>query len=298
MAVAGGVRGVCGVLAGGWRYPVFEFVPKSQRVDIALAMFTFKVDVSGATGGLKEFRRMLPYIAANTLTGLGQATHAQMPAELNRRFDRPTAFTLKAARVKFANSRDLRSTVGFPESSDAAGRGRTEFMRPGAYGAASRRQKRSEYMLSKKGWLPPGWITVPGSYAKRSLLDAHGNIPGSIYKQLVNSLQIKSGGKAVSKASQRRAAGMGVAAEFFAVAPGANTLGRNRGYLPSGVYRRTRKGLQQYLLFIKRAGYEKRIDLKDTATAVAKVQGAAIVRTAFAEVRQRFAAQASKRAGR
>lgn len=281
-----------------WRYSHFEFVPKTQAVDIALAMFTFKVDVSRATGGLKEFRRMVPYVAAKTLSGLGEATHAQMPAELSRRFDKPTAFTLKAARVKFANKNELRATVGFPESRDTAGRGRTEFMRPGAYGAASRRQKRSEYMLSKKGWLPPGWITVPGSYAKRSLLDAHGNIPGSIYKQLVNSLQIKKGGKAVSKASQRRAASLGVDAEFFAVAPGANALGRNKGYLPSGVYRRTRKGLQQYLLFVKKASYEKRIDLKDTALAVAKVQGALIVRNAFAEVRTAFVASAAKRAAR
>lgn len=288
--------------SGGRGGVAFEFRKKIGAVDIALAMFTFKVDASKAVGGLKEFRRMVPYVAAKVLTGLGQATHANVPAELQRRFDNPTAFTLKAARVTFAKKDDLRSTVGFPDSEDRSGRGKTEFIRPGAFGASSRRQKRSEYMLSQKGWLPPGWITVPGSHAKRSLLDAHGNIPGSIYKQLVNSLQIKKGGKAVSKASQRRAAALGVASEFFAVAPGANALGRNKGYLPSGVYRRTRKGLQQYLLFVKRAGYEKRIDMGEMARAVAKVQGQAIVNAAFAEVRQAFAARAAsyaaKRAGR
>lgn len=268
-------------------------------MDIALAMFTFKVDASRAVSGLKEFRAMVPYVAAKTLSGLGQATHMQVPTEMQRRFDRPTAYAMKAARVKFATKAELRSTVGFPDSEDASGKGRNEFIRPGALGSSSRRQKRTEYLLSRKGWLPSGWITVPGSHAKRTLLDAHGNIPGSIYRQIINVLQIRyNKPKAVSKASQRRAAGMGVDAEFFAVAPGANTLGRNGGYLPAGVYRRTRKGLQQYLLFVKRAAYTKRLDLKATGMAVAKIQGQAIVNAAFSEVRQRFAAQASKRAGR
>lgn len=266
-------------------------------------MFTFKVDASKAIGGLKEFQRMVPYVAAKTLTGLAEAVQAQLPDELQRKFDRPTAFTLKAARVKRATKTELEAQVGFPESQDTSGRGRNEFIRPGAMGASSRRQKRTEYLLTKAGWLPPGWVTIPGSYAKRSLIDAYGNIPGGIYKQIINVLQIRyNKPKPISKASQRRAAAMGVNAEFFAVPPGPNNLGRNKGYLPSGVYRRTRTGLQQYLLFIKRAGYEKRLDLGDTAKAVARIQGQAIVNTAFAEVRQAFAARAAsyanKRAGR
>ena len=262
-------------------------------------MFTFKIDTSRATGGLKELRRMLPWVAAKTLSGLAQAVNEQLPDTLRRRFDKPTDFTIKASRVKLANTQNLRAAVGFPQSQDASGKGKNEFLRPGAFGASSRRQKRSEYMLTQKGWLPSGWITVPGSHAKRELLDQHGNIPGAIYKQLVNSLQIKRGGKAVSKASQKRAARLGVANEFFAVPPGTNNLGRNGGYLPAGVYRRTRKGLQQYLLFIKRAAYEPRLNMRDTAMAVAKVQGQAIVNAAFAaEIRQRIAYLASKGAAR
>ena len=289
------------MVLGGWRgvaYSQFEFVPKTQAMDIAPAMFTVKIDSARAINGLKEFRAMVPYVAANTLTELGRATQERMPTVLQRRFDRPTPYTLRSVRVDFANKTKLRSVVGFPDSEEASGKSKNEFMRPGALGTTSRRQKRSEFMLSQKGWLPPGWITVPGSHAKRALLDAHGNIPGSVYKQMVNSLQIKKGGKAVSKASQKRAARLGVANEFFAVAPGANTLGRNGGYLPAGVYRRTAKGLQQYLLFIKRASYEKRVDMRQVGIETAQQKGQAIVQAVFRDVQQKFAAYASKRAGR
>jgi len=261
-------------------------------------MFTFTVKTDAAGKALKEFRAMLPYVAANTLTELGRATQDRMPTELQRRFDRPTPYTMRSVKVEFANKTKLRSVVGFPASEEASGKGKNEFIRPGALGTSSRRQKRSEFMLTQKGFLPAGWVTVPGSYAKRSLLDAHGNIPGSIYKQMVNILQIKRGGKAINKASQRRAASLGVQTEFFAVAPGTNKLGKNGGYLPAGVYRRTRKGLQQYLLFVKRASYEKRIDMRQVGIDTAQQKGRAIVQAVFRDVQQKFAAYASKRAGR
>lgn len=261
-------------------------------------MFTFTVKTDAAGKALKEFRAMLPYVAANTLTELGRATQDRMPIELQRRFDRPTPYTMRSVKVEFANKTKLRSVVGFPASEEASGKSKNEFIRPGALGTSSRRQKRAEYLLTQKGYLPAGWISVPGSHAKRSMLDGHGNLPGSIYKQIIQSLQIRSNGRAVSKASQRRAASLGVASEFFAVQPGTNKLGRNGGWLPAGVYRRTRKGLQQYLLFVKRASYEKRIDMRQVGIDTAQQKGRAIVQAVFRDVQQKFAAYASKRVGR
>lgn len=261
-------------------------------------MFTVTINTNATGKALKEFRAMLPYVAASTLTELGRATQDRMPTVLQRRFDKPTPYTMRSVRVEYANKNKLRSVVGFPQSEDASGRSKNEFIRPGALGTSSRRQKRTEYLLTQKGFLPAGWITVPGSHAKRTLLDGFGNIPGSIYKQIIQSLQIRPKGRAVSKASQRRAASMGVASEFFAVAPGANKLGKNAGYLPSGVYRRTRKGLQQYLLFVKRASYEKRLDMRQAGIETAQEKGVAIVQAVFRDVQQKFAAYASKRVGR
>lgn len=263
-------------------------------------MFTFTVRTAPASDALKkEFRAMIPYVAAKTLTGLGGAVFARMPGELQKRFDQPTSYTLKSVRHEFANKAKLRSAVGFPQSQDASGKSKNEFMRPGAQGTSSRRQKRTEFLLSKQGWLPPGWITVPGSHAKKALLDPSGNIPGSIYKQIINVLQIRyNKPKPISRASQRRAASLGVEREFFAVAPGTNALGRNRGYLPAGVYRRTKKGLLQYLLFVKRAAYDQRIDMREVGMTVAKEMGQAIVVTAFSDVRAAFAAKRASRAGK
>jgi hypothetical protein len=103
-------------------------------------------------------------------------------------------------------------------------------------------------------------------------LDGYGNMPGQYYRQIIRSLQLKTSvnklAKPVSAQSMKRAAKMGVENEFFAVVPGANSLGRNGGWLPSGVYKRQGAGgrvLLQYLMFVRKASYKQRLDMKAEA---------------------------------
>lgn len=224
------------------------------------------IDARAATEGLNDMaRHQVPFIVSKFLNLLGNAGERQLQTRLPQVFDRPTAFTMKGIFVKPATKATPEVEIYFPESSEAGGKGSREYIRPGADGAGARHQKKTEYLLARMGFLPPGWITLPG---KAISLDGYGNMSGAYYKQIIRALGIKNTkgpAKPVSAASGRRAARMGVASEFFAIAPGVNTLGRNGGNLPAGVYRRRgRHGerLEQYLRFARKASYKKRLNLE------------------------------------
>src|SRR3990172_1781768 len=91
---------------------------------------------------------------------------------------------------------------------------------------------------------------------------------------MVRNKQSKAQGiKPIPAASPRRAKRMQVANEFFAVSPGRNTLAKGGGWLPPGVYKREGAGghtLRQYLKFVRKAGYRKRLDVEAEAAAAVK----------------------------
>lgn len=236
-----------------------------------------EVDFKDVTDSLTDMeQRQVPFVMAKTLSALAGDARAHLIKQLPVAFDRPTPFTQRGVFTKAATKTTPAAEVYFPESQAAQGRATREYIRPGAQGTPARAQKKTEYLLTRMGLLPAGWVTTPGTYiTKNNKLDSYGNMPGSYYKQIIRSLGIKNTkgpAKPASMASQRRAARMGVQTEFFAVAPGLNTLGKNGGYLPSGVWKRSGKNgrdLQQYLKFIKKASYRARIDvLKEVEAAV------------------------------
>lgn len=260
--------------------------------------FDLKIDASDALELVqRQLPAAMPYVKAAFLTGLAKNVQGRLTAQIPVAFDRPTPFTQRSAWVKAATKSAPLAEVYFPESDDGAGRNKREYIRPGAQGAAARRQKKTEYLLSAMGLLPSGWVTVPGSYCARRL-DGYGNMPGSYYKELIRGLRIKNTrgpAKPVSAASSKRAARMGVAFEFFAVSPGANSLGRHGGYLPSGVYKRSGKGgrdLLQYLKFVKKASYRPRLDVVKHSRAEVTASANAEFSRAWAGVIGRFAARA------
>lgn len=216
----------------------------------------------------------MPFLAAKTLTGIAQDVTAHLKAKLPQAFDRPTPFTQRGVFMKAAEKNRLTAEVYFPDSQEQQGKATREYIRPGTEGAVARQQKKTEYLLTRMGYLPAGWVTVPGRYIMASKLDGYGNMPGSYYKQIIRALRIKNTrgpAKPVSAASARRAARMGVDAEFFAVSPGANKLARGGGWLPPGVYKRTGPGgrnLVQYLKFVRKASYKQRLDIEAEAKQV------------------------------
>lgn len=235
-----------------------------------------KVDYKDVTASLNDLaQRQVPFVLAKTLTALAGDARAHLIKKLPMAFDRPTPFTQRGVFTKAAQKTTLAAEVYFPESQPEQGKAQREYIRPGAQGSSARSQKKTEYLLTRMGYLPAGWVTTPGSYIAQGKLDSYGNMPGSYYKQIIRSLGIKNTkgpAKPPSGASQRRAAKMGVTSEFFAISPGSNSQGKNGGWLPPGVWKRSGKGgatLQQYLKFVKKASYKQRIDvLKEVKTAV------------------------------
>lgn len=219
-------------------------------------------------------RRQVPFVIAKTLTALAGDVQGRITRQLPVAFDRPTPFTQRGVYTRRAEKSNLTAEVYFPQSQEASGKAQREYIRPGAEGAAARRQKKTEYLLTRAGWLPAGWVTTPGRYIMNGKLDSFGNMPGAYYKQIVRNLQIKVRAlKPIPGASQRRATRMGVDNEFFAVAPGKNSLAKGGGWLPPGVYKRSgRDGRQllQYLKFVRKASYKQRLNVMAEAEAAVK----------------------------
>ena len=232
-----------------------------------------KVDIAPAMQLVRDtLPKAAPYVAATMLTGLAGAVQRKITAELPKAFDRPTPYTQRSVFTKDANKTKLQSEVYFPKSEQQQGQSKREYIRPGAQGSTSRAQKRSEVLLVRMGVLPSGWVTVPGKFAMANLLDGYGNLKGQYYRQIIRNLQLKQGergpARGISKASQRRATRMGVDNEFFAVTPGSNRLAKGGGWLPPGVYKREGKQgqtLRQYLKFVRKAAYRKRLDMETVA---------------------------------
>lgn len=223
------------------------------------------VDARAVTSGLTDIaQRQVPFIVSKFLNSLATDGKRLVQTRLPQVFDRPTAFTTKGVFIKAATKSVPVAQVFFPDSSEASGKDAHEYIRPGANGSGARNQKKTEYLLTRMGYLPGGWITIPG---KGMPLDGYGNLSGAYYKQVIRGLGIKNTKgppKPPSAASSKRAARMSVATEFFAIAPGTNSLGNHGGNLPAGVYRRTGAGgrvLKQYLRFAKKAAYKQRLNL-------------------------------------
>ena len=216
------------------------------------------------------------FLVSKTLNGVAFDLKRHVQAQMPVRFDRPTTYAINRVTVEKSTKANLSAEVYFKESEEQRGKGKGEFIRPGAEGASSRAQKRSEYLLTRNGILPAGWVTLPGRYLA-SRLDGNGNVPGSYYKQFINLLQLKlietDRAKKQSMASQKRASKMGVANEFFAVKPGGNTLGAGGKFLYPGIYKRSGRGgdkLLHYFKFVKKASYKVRLDLqKETQSMIA-----------------------------
>ncbi|MGE0329703.1 MAG: hypothetical protein AB7P37_03310 [Ramlibacter sp.] len=261
---------------------------------MATKLVDFKLDFEPSARALgKDAPAMVPYVAAATLTALAGDARTRLQKRMPEVFDRPTDFTVRGVYTRGANKSDLTAEVYVPESNDASGKPKREYIRPGAEGASRRNQKKTEYLLTRIGALPQEWVTTPGKGAQ---LDRHGNVPGSVYKQIINVLQIRyNKPKPVSGRSQTAAKRLGVPALFFAVAPGLNSLGKNGGWLPPGVWKHLPGGaITQVLKFVKKASYRPRLDVQREVRQAVEFNIDRRWREQFTVIQARFKARARR----
>lgn len=237
------------------------------------------IDVSGGSAATKAIverfsARRLNAVAATALTRTAVEVWQSARTELQHAIDRPTPYTVSAMRYVAASADRLVAAVGFDIARITDIQGNTlryqsgsdvpasKYMQPQVFGGP-RRQKRFEKLLQAAGFLPSGWLAVPGSGAR---LDAYGNMSKGQIIQIISQLRISpeagysrnmsfDARKQIS--AQRRAGG-----RFFVVRPG--------GRLQPGIYQRELIGrnIVPVIVFVRTASYRQRFDFFGLANRI------------------------------
>jgi hypothetical protein len=228
----------------------------------------------------------LRFAAAKSLTQTAQAVRTATLLEMQRRFDRPTPYTMRALAVDPAKKDALVSAVFLRTDNPSKG---TPWVK--ALGAefvgGQRHWRRFEGAMLRTGIMPPGLAAVPGKGAK---LDAYGNIPVSLITQLISyfgafgeqGYRANMTTKRKGKLAQRGTTEQGFATingVVYYVSKGKGTWfgggswkhGRYQ-HLPAGIWAKTGihgSRLLPIILFVRKPTYHRLIDLQAIGDHVA-----------------------------
>lgn len=218
--------------------------------------------------------RRFAWAVAAGITRTAVRAHQALRAELPRVFDRPTPYTINQARYTPARDDRLWAEVGFDIAAVQDARGAvtgyrrttdtpaSKYLAPGVEGGP-RNTKRFEAAMRAAGYLPSGWVAVPGPFAK---LDGYGNVSKGQVMQILSQLRVQllagsdrnmarptdKRGAASARAAIKRAGG-----RYFVRPVGG------KGVRVPGVYLRdpfNRAGLMLVLAFVRTPVYRRRLD--------------------------------------
>jgi hypothetical protein len=206
------------------------------------------------------------FATAGALTRTAQTAKREIERDMARVFDRPTAYTLNALRIRSATASRLEAMVWVK---DDAGKGTpaTKYLTPQIFGG-SRGVKRFERALTRIGILPDGMKTVPGEAAP---IDAYGNMQrGEIVRILAYFQAFGQQGYSANMPQARRdklARGTRkrYGFEYFVVRQGARNL-------RPGIWKRVQTGfgksIKPIVIFVREPAYRKRLPFFETAQRV------------------------------
>lgn len=246
-------------------------------------------DIDQVVGRLAEqFPRQVQIAQQRAVIGTARIVKDEVVKEMRRAFDRPTKWTLNAFRVaigKEALSLGLMRPEAGGEISARVEVKNLDDYQTDAYlqtqieGAASRKQKKFEEALVKRGLLQRGWYVVPGAKAR---LDAYGNISRGQIRQVLawfdaaektlgSTQNMGETGRNRRRKGTRKTRGF----EYFAALPGHRIgrgswkNGRTQNLQP-GIYRRTFFGfggaIEPIMIFVRQAQYSPRFKFNEVAT--------------------------------
>lgn len=218
--------------------------------------------------------RQVPYAVARTLTQMAQGAKAATEAEMARKFDRPTPWTMKSLFYTPANKNDdpIVSRVWLMDGNARPG-GRAGQNKLAVIGhqflGGDRPRKLLEYWLQRAGLISSNEYVAPG---ERARMDKYGNISRGQVQQIMSQLRLGADPASWSSGSKRSKRNVAKAGEmFFSRGPG-NWFGRRSWKngrtqnLPKGVWMRVRFGHGQavlpILIVIRKPTYTQRIDLQ------------------------------------
>lgn len=199
----------------------------------------------------------LPFATAKALTATGQKVKAAITESIKRSFDRPTNYTMNSVFLSPATKTKLVAEVNLKNWA-SKGAPPSVYLAPQVYGGP-RQPKNSEKIMRKAGVLPGGMFWVPGSGAT---FDRFGNISTGQIIQVMSALKtFPETGYLANRSSRLSARTNKNASNFFVGKPAG-------GYLPLGVYYRTKSGLKPIMIFVNQPNYNKQLPFFETAQSV------------------------------
>lgn len=212
-------------------------------------------------------REQLPFAAALALTRTAQGVQAELQAEMQVAFDRPTRATLNSLYVQPATKAKLeakvwvkdgrsRSSGGNIVGQDGAwgkGRAASKWLSPQIYGG-QRNKKGFERRLERSGVLAPGQYVVPGDSTK---LDSYGNVSrGQLNKMLSGAGLLSGAGYDANATDSDRSQAKGNR-RFFLVRKGSRPIGIAERL---GYGKGSQNNIRMALAFVKQPAYRKGFD--------------------------------------
>lgn len=218
------------------------------------------VDTKAARALILGLARDLDERTADAINRTAHGARKALVEEMRRVFDRPTDWTLNSVRIQAASRTRLQAFVWLKDemSSTKAGIPATKFLRAEIDGGA-RRIKRFELALQSHGYMPEGWVAVPGKFAR---LDAWGHISVGQIIQILSQLRVRmvSGSDRGKSFDKKRAAKSmdRQGGQIFA-------LPKGRGKLLPGIYQRRDFAMgsaapRPLLIFVPKSKYRPRLD--------------------------------------
>lgn len=245
-------------------------------------MIHVTMDIQALMATLSDLeKRQLPFAVQTALNLTADELRTAYQREMRDSFDRPTPYTLRGVRVRYATKKSLDAEVRLQ---DAGGRNRpSQYLRPEVEGGP-RRMKAYEIQLGRR-------YTVPGKEMAR---DSYGNLQGGIITRALSQMGLLRGGvtqrtsqdqaEAAAKLQKRRKSlGKSGKPVYFVGRPGG-------GRLPEGLWERRKIGqywvTRPVLIFLDQAPtYAPRLEWEFTAQHVHRTHFETNFRQALAYAR-------------
>lgn len=211
--------------------------------------------------------------------------------EMEKVFDRPTAYTMNSAFYRYATLSTLTSYVAIKNSDT-----KFHYLLPQINGG-NRPQKRYEFMLRRAGILGASEVTVPALGAGAQT-DKYGNMKSSQIVEILSQLKafyLAGSQQNETAASKARNIKKNYKARYFVARKGESKVGLRSWqngekvqHLKSGIWARYKTAfgtsIKPVLFFVPKASYRKRFDFYGVAEKTAKEQ----FPKKLAETRQKF----------
>lgn len=184
-------------------------------------------------------QQRIPTALSRAINNSAFKVREDIQKEMAGKIDRPTPWILRQLRVDKSSPGKLRARVGSQQWIANGTAGVFDKVLSAHVVGGGRTLKPVEQQLQLKGWMPNGWIAVPGHGVQ---LNQYGNLSRAMWRKLV---QWK------------------VAGDLFLVMPGDRRAKR----MPPGIYKKTKSKHKGLILYFPKVSYRINIRWRDVATS-------------------------------